>query len=171
MKSLSLLLSTAGLAFANTAPTVVIKSAQMRPGTTLMDVVYRVEDPDDATVKTRALAFIGGVRSFANVIRPVSFVEGTSVKLGDSIPANADHTLTWDVAADWNIDLGQVMFEVLAMDGRGLLPFEWITIPEANGEPTATVSVGSPTNDQLLDAFFWQYAISDNDLFLALAST
>lgn len=36
----------------------------MRPGTTLMDVVYRVNDPDDATVKTRALAFVDGVRSF-----------------------------------------------------------------------------------------------------------
>jgi hypothetical protein len=50
---------------ANVAPTVVIQSAAMRPGTTLMDVVYRVNDPDDATVKTRALAFIDGVRSFA----------------------------------------------------------------------------------------------------------
>jgi hypothetical protein len=50
------------LAGTNTAPTVVIQSAAMRPGTTLMDVVYRVNDPDDATVKTRALAFVDGVR-------------------------------------------------------------------------------------------------------------
>ena len=41
-----------------------ITAAAMRPGTTLMDVVYRVNDPDDATVKTRALAFVDGVRSF-----------------------------------------------------------------------------------------------------------
>ena len=52
------------LACANTAPTVVIHSAAMRPGTTLMDVVYLVNDPDDATVKVRALAFVDGVRSF-----------------------------------------------------------------------------------------------------------
>jgi hypothetical protein len=58
------------LAGANTAPTVVIQSAAMRPGTTLMEVVYRVNDPDDATVKTRALAFIDGVRSFAKVLKP-----------------------------------------------------------------------------------------------------
>ena len=121
------------LACANTAPTVVIQSATMRPGTTLMDVVYRVNDPDDATVKTRALAFIDGVRSFANVVKPVTFVEGSGAKLGDAIPANVNHTLTWDVAADWNIQLGQIKFEVLAMDGRGLLPFEWITIPAAGG--------------------------------------
>ncbi len=67
---------------ANTAPTVVIQSASMRPGTTLMDIVYRVNDPDDATVKTRALAFIGGVRSFANLIKPVTFAEGTGAFLG-----------------------------------------------------------------------------------------
>ena len=60
------------LACANTAPTVVIQSAAMRPGTTLMDVVYRVNDPDDATVKTRALAFVDGVRSFAKVLKPVT---------------------------------------------------------------------------------------------------
>ena len=94
------------LACANTAPTVVIQSAAMRPGTTLMDVVYRVNDPDDATVKTRALAFVDGVRSFANVLKPVTFVEGTAAKLGDAIPSNTNHTLTWDVAADWNVDLG-----------------------------------------------------------------
>ena len=58
------------LAGANTAPTVVIQSAAMRPGTTLMEVVYRVNDPDDATVKTRALAFVDGVRSFAKVLKP-----------------------------------------------------------------------------------------------------
>lgn len=104
MKSVPfVLLALASGAFANTAPTVVIQSAQMRPGTTLMDVVYRVNDPDDATVKTRALAFVDGVRSFTNVIKPVTFVEGTAAKLGDAIPANVDHTLTWDVAADWEI--------------------------------------------------------------------
>lgn len=70
-------------ASANVAPNPVIVSAAMRPGTTLMDVVYRVDDPDDATVKTRALAFVDGERSFAKVIKPVTFVEGTAAKIGD----------------------------------------------------------------------------------------
>lgn len=82
------------LACANVAPTVVIQSAAMRPDTTLMDVVYRVNDPDDATVKTRALAFVDGERSFANVLKPVTFVEGTAAKLGDVISSNTNHTLT-----------------------------------------------------------------------------
>jgi hypothetical protein len=156
------------LAGANTAPTVVIQSAAMRPGTTLMDVVYRVNDPDDATVKTRALAFVDGVRSFANVLKPVSFVEGTAAKLGDAIPANVDHTLTWDVAADWNVDLGQVKFEVLSRDARGLLAFDWITIPAAGGKPALTISKDTPADAAVLNALFWQFA--DGDPWLNLAN-
>lgn len=160
------LLALAPLVFANTAPTVVIQSAAMRPGTALMDVVYRVNDPDNATVKTRALAFVDGVRSFANVIRPVTFVEGTAAKLGDAIPSNTDHTLTWDVATDWDIDLGQIKFEVLAVDGRGLLPIDWIAIPAAAGNPTLTVSKDTPSDEATLGGLFWQYANGDAGLAL-----
>jgi hypothetical protein len=170
-KTILSLITTIGLlpvfVEANTAPEVVIQSATMRPGTTLMDVVFRVNDPDDATVKTRALAFKDGVRSFANVIKPVTFVEGTSAKLGDAIPTNVNHTLTWNVAADWNIDLGQVKFEVLAMDGRGLLPFEWITIPAAGSQPALTVSKNSPTDAQVLNALFWLYASETSNFTLS----
>jgi transposase len=167
MKSVPFVLAAlASAAFANTAPTVVIQSAAMRPGTTLMDVVYRVNDPDDATVKTRALAFVDGVRSFANVLKPVTFVEGTAAKLGDAIPSNTNHTLTWDVATDWNVDLGQVKFEVLAMDARGLLPIDWITIPAAGGKPALTISRDTPSDSSALNALFWQYASGDAGLTL-----
>lgn len=156
------------LLIANTAPVPGISSATMRPGTTLMDVVYRVIDPDDATVKVRALAFIDGARSFAKVIRPVTFVEGTVANLGNAITTNVDHTLTWDVAADWNIDVGQVKFEILALDGRGLLQFDWITIPAAGSQPALTISKDTPATAKVLDSLFWLYA--DNDPGLTLAS-
>lgn len=152
--------------FGNTAPTPVVVSATMRAGTTLMDVVYRVNDPDDATVKTRALAFVDGERSFAKVIRPVTFVEGTAAKLGNAIATNTNHTLTWDVAADWNTDVGQLKFEVLAMDGRGLLPIDWITIPAAAGKPALTISKDAPTDAAVLDALFWRYADGDTGLLI-----
>ena len=154
------------LACANTAPTVVIQSAAMRPGTTLMDVVYRVNDPDDATLKIRALAFVDGVRSFANVLKPVTFVEGTAAKLGDAIPSNVDHVLTWDVGADWNVGLGQVKFEILSRDARGLLAFDWITIPAIGGNPALTISKDAPSDATVLNALFWQYA--DGDPWLTL---
>jgi hypothetical protein len=91
-------------AWANTAPTPVIISAAMRPGTTLIDVAYGANDPYDTTVKVRALAIVDGVRSFAKVLQPVTVVEGTAAKLGDAIVRNTNHRLTWDVGADCNID-------------------------------------------------------------------
>ena len=165
-----LLAAALSAALANTAPTPVVVSAAMRPGTTFMDVVYRVNDPDDATVKVRALAFVDGVRSFAKVLRPVTFVEGTAAKIGDAIPANTDHTLTWDVGADWNIDLGQVKFEILARDRRGLLPFDWITIPAVGANPALTISKDAPSAASVLSALFWQYADGDSSLSLANGS-
>ena len=147
-------------------PIPVVISAAMRPGTTLMDVVFRVNDIDDATVKVRALAFVDGTRSFAKVLRPVTFVEGTAAKIGDAIPSNTNHTLTWDVGADWNIDLGQVKFEILARDARGLLAFDWIAIPAAGGNPALTISKDTPTDASVLTALFWQYAAGDTGLTL-----
>jgi hypothetical protein len=163
------LLVLPGVLAGNTAPTVIIQSAEMRTGTTLMDIRFRIEDPDDATVKVRALAFIDGVRSFANVIRPVTFAEGTGSVLGDATATGADHTLTWDVAADWEVQLGQVKFEILAMDGRGLLPFDWITIPATENTEALTISLNSPTDVEVLDALFWLYADGDETLALEAA--
>jgi hypothetical protein len=158
---------SSGLHAANTPPTPVIVSATMRPGTTLMDVIYRVDDPDDPTVRVRALAFVNSTRSFANVLKPVTFREGTGTNLGDAIPANTARVLTWDVGADWNVDLGQVKFEILALDSRGLLPFDWITIPAANDQPALTISKDSPTDAATLNALFWLYADGDPGLTLS----
>lgn len=154
------------LGWSNTAPVPVVVSAAMRPGTTLLDVVYRIEDADDATVKVRTLAFIDGMRSFAKVIKPVTFVEGTAANTGDAISTNVAHTLTWDVASDWAVDVGQLKFEVLCLDQRGLLSFDWIGIPAAGGQPALTISKGSPPNDKLLDGLFWHYAMGDPQLVL-----
>ncbi len=162
-----LLLLLVPAVFANTEPTVQVKSAAMRPGTTLMDIVYRITDPDDATVKVRALAFIDGVRSFANVIKPVTWAEGTETNIGDTVATGVDHTLTWNVGVDWNIDLGQVKFEVLCRDSRGLLAFDWVTIPAAGGYDEMTISKNAPTDTEVLDAFFWQYAAGDAALSLS----
>ena len=162
-----LLLLTGNAVFANTEPTVQVKSSAMRPGTTLMDVVYQITDPDDATVKVRALAFIDGVRSFANVIKPVTWADGTEVNVGDAVTTGVDHTLTWNVGEDWDIDLGQVKFEVLCRDSRGLLAFDWVTIPAAGGHNETTISKNSPTDAEVLNALFWQYAAGDTALSLS----
>ena len=159
-----LILAGAALAATNAVPTVQVLSAGMRPGTSLMDVVYKITDPDDATVKVRALAFKDGTRSFANVIRPVTFVENTQTNIGDVITTGVNHTLTWDVRADWNIDLANVKFEVLCRDSRDLLPLDWITIPATTNTPAVTISLNVPTHAQVRDAMFWLYADRDPDV-------
>jgi len=146
---------------ANVAPTPVIVSAAMRPDSTIMDVVYRVNDPDDATVTVRALAFINGTRSFASLIKPTAFIEDTATHVGNDIATNTDHTLAWDVAEDWNIDVGQLKFEILALDSRGLFQFDWITIPAVGENPALTISKDTPASDKLLDTLFWQHASGD----------
>lgn len=152
------LLATTGWAQSNTPPTPIIVSAAMREGTTLMDVVYRVNDPDDATVSAYPLAFVDGVRSFGKVLRPVTFEEGTETNVGATVAANTDHALVWNVAADWDIDLGQVKFEIICKDSRGLLPFEWLRIPATTTTDEMTISKNSPTDVEVLNALFYLYA-------------
>ncbi|MCC6355903.1 MAG: DUF1566 domain-containing protein [Verrucomicrobiae bacterium] len=158
----------ASLAQTNVAPTVEVLSAAMRPGTTLMDIFFRVNDPDDATVKVRALAFKDGSRNFANVIRPVTFVEGTATNLGDAITTGVDHKLTWDIRSDWNIELAQVKFEVLCRDSRGLVPISWTTIPATSNTTALTISTTVPSSTEVLNALFWMYA--DRDPWLSASN-
>jgi alpha-tubulin suppressor-like RCC1 family protein len=146
---------------------VLLKSAQMRSGTTLMDIVFRVVDYVNPTAKVRALAFKDGVRSFSNIIRPTTFVEGTASKIGNEVPTNQDHTLTWDVAADWNVDLGQLKFEVLALDSKGLLPFNGITIPAANGKPELKINQVGISDSHVLNGLLWMYADGHSDMAIS----
>jgi len=161
------LFAFASSTLANTPPTATVISATMRASTGIMDVVYRITDPDNPTVKVRALAFTDGIRSFSNVLRPVTFVEGTASSIGDAIATNTNHTLSWNVGADWNISLGNVKFEILARDARGLLAFDWISIPAVPGHAAVSVSKDTPSASAALDAFFWQYAAADPGLTLA----
>lgn len=148
-------------------PVPTIVSAAMREGTTLMDVVYRVDDPDDAVVSAFPLAFVDGVRSFANVIRPVTFEEGTEANVGAAIAANTNHSLVWNVAADWAVDLGQLKFEIICKDSRGLLSFDWLTIPATANSAEITISQNAPATNEVLNALLYLYASGDPGLELA----
>ena len=148
-------------------PVPTIVSAAMREGTTLMDIVYRVDDADDAVVSAYPLAFVDGVRSFDNVIRPATFEEDTAAHCGAAVAANTNHTLVWNVAADWNVELGQLKFEIICKDSRGLLSFDWLTIPATAGSAETTISQNAPASNEVLNALFWLYAGGDPGLELA----
>jgi hypothetical protein len=161
------LLLTASVGMANIAPTTTVVSCALRPGTTLMEVTYRVNDPDDSVVSAYPLAFINGLRSFAKVIRPLTFVEGTAANFGVAVQANVNRQLVWDVGADWAGDSSTLTFEVFCKDSSGLLPFEWLTIPATAKTETFGISKNSPTDAQVLNALFYQYAMQDMGLSLS----
>ena len=162
----------------------VIVSCQMRPtDPTIMDVVYRVESAAE-NVKVRALAFEDGKRDFAHVLRPETFVDGTVTNLGDEVAANVEHTLSWKVTADWDEDIGNVSFEVLAMANTTnsfVLPYMYrdevrtgkreyyifspkLKITRHGSQPGD--SSDSAMDRIRRDVLFWFYANNDPELFL-----
>lgn len=161
----------------------VIVSCQMRPtDPTIMDVVYRVESAAEK-VKVRALAFKDGVRDFAHVLRPETFIEGTSTNIGDAIAANVEHTLSWRVTADWDEDIGNVSFEVVSTASATnsfVLPYMYRD-ETRTGEreyyvfsPSFTIQrqYNWDSSDASMDlmrrnVLFWFYACNDSSLNLA----
>lgn len=148
------------------APSVKVVTAAVRENDpTIMDVVYRVTSTKQ-TVKVRAVAFEDGVRSFSNVVRVETLVDGTGVNVGDNVAANVEHTISWNVAADLKTDLANIVVEVLAIDDD-ILPLELTTIP-ANGTSKAMeLSWNLLTERQIFDALLWLYADKDAGLTLA----
>lgn len=146
-------------------PKVEILSTQMRAtDPTVMDVSYKVTSANDK-VNVRALAFENGVRSFANVVRPSTFLEGSVV--GDSVSANTVNSFAWKVSADWKVDLAKVAIEVLAKEvDEGLVPLDLVTIPAHGTYGAVTCSTNVVSDAQYRDALYWLYADGDVDLTL-----
>lgn len=128
----------------------------------ILDVRYRVT-ATNRTVNIRALAFEDGERSFAKVVRPETFVDGTGANLGDGVAANVEHTVSWRVSADWAVDLAKVNFEILVSDD-GQLPLELVTIPAAETNTEMTINVRRPREDDIFSALLWHYADHAEDL-------
>lgn len=138
-------------------PEVTVVSTTIRADDpTVMDVVYKVKS-SVPSVRVRALAFVDGERSFAKVLRPSTFIEGTEENVGDAIAPNVEHKLSWSVAEDWKIDLAKVKFEILVREGE-LLPLELVSIPAGDGYGAMEVSWNALDESQFLDALFWLYA-------------
>lgn len=142
----------------------IILSAKIREtDQTILDVTYIVLSSSEKA-RVRALAFKDGERSFANVIRPETFIEGTSANIGDNVPVNTELKLAWKVAADWNLDLAKIKFEILIAD-RDQLPLNTVTIPKAGHmERDMVVSTNEQTDPDIFNALLWHYADAKQDL-------
>lgn len=131
---------------------------------TIMDLRYKILSTKQ-TVKVRVLAFEDGTRSFAKVVRPETFIEGTGVNVGDAITPNVEHKISWKVSSDWQTKLAKVKFEVLASEGE-LLPLETMTIPASDQYGKMKITWNTITASQLFDALLWLYADRDSSLEL-----
>ena len=155
--------ATALTAGATGVPTIV--SSKVRASDpTILDVVYKVTS-DQKTVNVRALAFEDGERSFFNVVRPETFVDGTDANIGDGVPANTELKLAWKVSTDWKTDLAKAKFEILVSD-MGQLPMDWITIPATQKNGSFVVSYGPQKVNDVFNAMLWYYAAKESDLSL-----
>lgn len=145
---------------------VQIMSARMRPSNpTIMDIVYKVVSPKP-TVKVRALAYEDGNRSFKNAVPILTFADGTGGNVGDHITANEEHTISWQVAADWATDLTKVRVEIMVMDDA-LLPLHLVTIPRTANHAAIQYSDTVLNSTAVMNALLWLYASQDGDLNLA----
>ena len=140
-------------------------SNTMRPSDpTIMDIKYKVTSTKDK-VNVRILAFEDGNRSFAKVLRPETFVDGTEANVGDGVAANVEHTVSWQVSKDWDADLAKVSVEVFVMEDN-LLPLQLTTIPAKNGHPSVTFSRNEQSGEKVMNALYWLYADKTSDLTL-----
>jgi hypothetical protein len=145
-------------------PIPFVESVSQRRNTTLVDIDYRVNDPDSPVVTTGLLAFRGSVaddsESLANVIKLTSLVENTETNRGPNQTANITHRVTWD-ASEASTDFDNFQFLVLANDDRPLLDFRFITIPASGSDPELTMSSDAVSDERLLGIWFWLIATKD----------
>lgn len=143
----------------------VIK-VQQRPASTLLDIDFKVNDADSATVDVAALAFVDGGGSLNDILRLATLVEGTDVNVGPGQAANVPKRITWNAAADWSSSFGEVQIEVLARDARSLLGTHWITVPASGGVPSFQASAKPVEDADLLSIWFWLVAKGDAEIAL-----
>ena len=137
-------------------------STRMQPtNPTVMDVEYIVHATNDV-VQVRAMAFEDGVQSFSNIVRAVTFTDDTKMNVGDNVAANVTNSLSWQVAVDWDTDLAQVAFGVIALDGN-LLPLYLETVPKTDTHDAITFSWNRVSDSDIIKAFYWLVANPEGD--------
>lgn len=150
----------------NAIPLPVVLGSSQRSGQKLLDVDYRVNDSDSATVQTAALAFRNGGNSLNDLIPIRHLTEGTGNQLGANITTGQSHRFTWDLAQDWSGNFDQVQIEVLAKDNRGLLNLDFIQMPAVGGDSAVRIS-RTPLNDaDFLSVWYWLIATGDPEVRL-----
>ena len=153
----------------NAIPVPAVANVRQRSNSPLVDVGYRVTDADDVSVHAAMLAFKSDTQSLSNCIANPTLVEGTATNLGPSIAANTDHRLTWNVGADWSVNLGQFRVVILARDSRsGLLDIHYLRLPAGGGKPALKMSRSPLIQNDFMQVWWW--LLATNDVAITLSS-
>lgn len=150
----------------NALPQPALLASEQRPSTPYVDIDYKVVDTDDSTVEVAILGFLNGGNDLSKVLKLSTFVETTADHVGPGQPANEIRRLTWNAAADWAVEFGDVQFEILAKDGRGLMPFHWITLPVQGDSPALAISQRPVAEAEWLHLWYWLIATGDPGITL-----
>lgn len=153
-------------AASNDVPVPVVIRAEQRPGTTWMDIDYVVHDGDDENVAVAALAFVDGGTNYDSVVKISTLAEDTGSNLGAGLAAGVEHHLTWNVAADWSTNYANVQIEILARDGRDLMDFQFIAIPETGTNAAVTLNKSMIGEDDFRQVWMWLVATGDPNIAL-----
>lgn len=146
-------------------PLPTVLRTEQRPNTSLVEIDYRVLDADDSLVSTAILVFVENGNDLSSLRIPTAFVENTSTNAGSGIPVNTVRRVTWD-ASELVTNFVNLQFEVLANDGRGLLPLSFVTIPAAGTNASLTMSRSSVTDQDLISVWYWLLGTNSSSITL-----
>lgn len=140
----------------NAIPLPRIVSVAQVPDTTLVNITYRVDDADDASVTVGILASMTDGDGQTSRLPLATLVNDTAANLGANVPTNTELTVTWDAGVDWGAAFGDVSFDIYVNDGRPLLGFHMLTLPLPEGDLNIS---RSPVNDlELKEAVYYLWA-------------
>ncbi len=143
-------------------PLPEVLSVVQSESTNHLEVTYRINDADSSSVKAKMIAFVDGGNDLSKVIVPTTFESSIVGKLDDNVSANQEHTVVWNVGADWSVGFGELEVAVMAQDDRDLLNLHFLTLPATDDNQTELVINRSPITDaDLLDLWYWLLASGD----------
>lgn len=146
----------------NAVPNPWVLGISQRPGTATVDVDYRVDDLDDATVTTALVALANGEVNLGNILPMNRLTEGTASRVGTAQPTGTVQRVTWDAGSDWNVDFGTLRVMALARDSRShWFDVHLVEIPADGPRPAVTISRLPLTESDFLGQFLWLVATKD----------
>ncbi len=143
---------------------VKIKKTQQRSGYPYLDIdFYTNSDGESNDVHVAMCAFLNGTINLANLIPMRTFVDGTETNLGSNVELSSNlKRVTWNMAADWSADTGNVQIQAFAQSGPYYLPFNFLTIPAGGGVSNSFQICRTPvTNADLKQV--WLFLVASND--------